>query len=256
VRDLFAATPARRKFLRTPATEVGHVVDVITRLAVASPGTGLRLEHDGREVLALPPVRERRQRLVQVLGRERATSLVEVEAAGAGFALAGFLGRPSEHVSSARLLWTYVGIGEGSVRWVRDRVLLRAVLDGYESLLLRGRYPVAVLFLRVPPGEVDVNVHPAKLEVRFRRPAAVHQLIAPALCARLAAALAPAAAAVGEATARTRRGRSCWRPLRPPANRVSRRGCGRPRRAGLRRCASSDRSSTATSSARARAVWC
>ena len=192
VRALFADTPARRKFLRTAATEVGHVVDALTRLAVASPAAGFRLEHDGREVLALPPVREPRQRLVQVLGRERAADLVAVEAASGGYALDGFLAPPRTTVGSARLVWTYVAVGRpGAGRWVRDRLLLRAVLDGYESLLLRGRYPVAVLFLGVPPGDVDVNVHPAKLEVRFRRPAAVHQLIVPALRTRLTAALAP-----------------------------------------------------------------
>jgi len=195
VRDLFAETPARRKFLRAPATELGHVVDTLTRIAVASPAVGFRLEHDGREVLGLPPIHEPRERLVQVLGRERALALAPVEAAMGGYTLGGFLAPPSETVSSARLVWTYVRIGRGSGRWVRDRLLLRAVLDGYESLLLRGRYPIAVLFVAVPPGEVDVNVHPAKLEVRFRRPAAVHQLIAPALRARLATALAPGPAA-------------------------------------------------------------
>ena len=195
VRDLFADTPARRKFLRTAATEVGHVVDALTRLAVASPAVGFRLEHDGREILALPPVREPRQRLVQVLGRERAAELVPVEAASGGYAVHGFLAPPRTTVASARLVWTYVAIGRpGAGRWIRDRLLLRAVLDGYESLLLRGRYPIAVLFLGVPPGEVDVNVHPAKLEVRFRRPAAVHQLVVPAIRARLTAALAPAPA--------------------------------------------------------------
>jgi len=192
VRELFADTPARRKFLRTAATEVGHVVDALTRLAVASPAVGFRMEHDGREILALPPVREPRQRLVQILGRERAADLVAVEAASGGYALDGFLAPPRTTVGSARLVWTYVAVGRPrSGRWVRDRLLLRAVLDGYESLLLRGRYPVAVLFLGVPPGDVDVNVHPAKLEVRFRRPAAVHQLIVPAVRARLTAALAP-----------------------------------------------------------------
>jgi DNA mismatch repair protein MutL len=208
VRDLFAETPARRKFLRTAGTEVGHVVDVLTRIAVASPGVGFRLEHDGREVLGLPPVGEPRQRLVQVLGRARAAALTPVDATAGGWVLAGFLAPPSETVSSARLVWTYVRVGgHGEARWVRDRLLLRAVLDGYESLLLRGRYPIAVLFVGVPPGEVDVNVHPAKLEVRFRRPQAVHQLIAPAVRGRLATALAPAPAApftrpaaVGEGT--------------------------------------------------------
>ena len=192
VRELFAETPARRKFLRSAATEVGHVVDVLTRLAVASPAVGFRLEHDGREVLAFPPVADARQRLVQVLGRGRAADLVPVEAAAGGYTLTGFLAPPRETLASARLVWTYVAVGgAGSGRWVRDRLLLRAVLDGYASLVMRGRYPIAVLFLGIPPGEVDVNVHPAKLEVRFRSQAAVHQLIVPALRARLVAALAP-----------------------------------------------------------------
>ena len=192
VRELFAETPARRKFLRSAATEVGHVVDVLTRLAVASPAVGFRLEHDGREVLAFPPVADARQRLVQVLGRARAADLVPVEAAAGGYTLTGFLAPPRETLASARLVWTYVAVGRaGSGRWVRDRLLLRAVLDGYASLVMRGRYPIAVLFLGIPPGEVDVNVHPAKLEVRFRSQAAVHQLIVPALRARLVAALAP-----------------------------------------------------------------
>ncbi len=192
VRELFAETPARRKFLRSAATEVGHVVDVLTRLAVASPAVGFRLEHDGREVLAFPPVADARQRLVQVLGRARAADLVPVEAAAGGYTLTGFLAPPRETLASARLVWTYVAVGgAGSGRWVRDRLLLRAVLDGYASLVMRGRYPIAVLFVGIPPGEVDVNVHPAKLEVRFRSSAAVHQLIVPALRARLAAALAP-----------------------------------------------------------------
>src|SRR5207247_1643556 len=173
VRELFAETPARRKFLRSAATEVGHVVDVLTRLAVASPAVGFRLEHDRREVLAFPPVADARQRLVQVLGRARAAGLVPVEAAAGGYTLAGFLAPPRETLATARLVWTYVAVGgAGSGRWVRDRLLLRAVLDGYASLVMRGRYPIAVLFLGIPPGEVDVNVHPAKLEVRFRSPAA------------------------------------------------------------------------------------
>jgi len=195
VHDLFAVTPARRKFLRAPATEVGHVVDVLTRLAVANPTVGFRLEHDGREVLSLPAVREPRQRLVQTLGRERATRLLAVRAAADGYVVHGFVAPPADALRSARLLWTYVAIGErGAARWIRDRLLLRAVVDGYDALLERGRYPIAMLFLEVPTGDVDVNVHPAKLEVRFRRAAAIHQLVAPALRTALAAALAPAGA--------------------------------------------------------------
>ena len=200
VRELFATTPARRKFLRTTATEVGHVVDLLTRLAVACPETGFRLEHDGREVIAYPPVRGLRERLAQVLGPERAGAMIECEAASGGLAVSAFLGPPRESLSTTRLVWTFVSLeaqggGRSARRWVRDRLLLRAVLDGYESLLMRGRYPMAMVFLSTAPGELDVNVHPAKLEVRFRRPQAVHQLIVSALRSRLAAALGPAAAA-------------------------------------------------------------
>jgi DNA mismatch repair protein MutL len=144
----------------------------------------------------LPPVRDLGTRLAQVLERGRHAALVPVEAEVGGYRLTGFLGRPSETLSSARLIWTYVRFGtRGDApvagRWIRDRLLLRTVLDGYTSLVMRGRYPLAVLFLGVPAGEVDVNVHPAKLEVRFRRPSAVHTLVVPALRARLAAGLAP-----------------------------------------------------------------
>jgi DNA mismatch repair protein MutL len=195
VRELFADLPARRKFLRSGATEVGHVADVLTRLAVANPTVGFRLEHDGREVLAWPPVRAAAQRLGQVLGRERAAALLPVEAAAGGYRLTAFLAPPRETLGSPRLVWTYVSLGAGGrARWVRDRLLLRAVLDGYASLLVRGRYPIAAVFLGVPAGELDVNVHPAKIEVRFRRANQVHQLIAPALRRELARALAPAAA--------------------------------------------------------------
>jgi DNA mismatch repair protein MutL len=204
VTDLFAETPARRKFLRTTATEVGHVVDGLTRLAVATPGTGFRLVADGREIFAWPAVRTLRQRLVQVLGAERAGAFVDLDAEQGGVAISGLLGPPRDSVASARLLWTYVGFaadGAGAVRWVRDRVLTHAVLDGYESLVVKGRYPAVVVLVRVSPGTMDVNVHPAKLEVRFQRSAAVHQAVAGAIRARLRAALAPAPAPFSSVTA-------------------------------------------------------
>src|SRR5262249_20072204 len=154
----------------------------------------------GRGGLASPPVRGLRERLAQVLGHERAGAMIECEASSRGLALSAFLGPPRESLSTTRLVWTFVSLesqgGRPSARrWVRDRLLLRAVLDGYESLLMRGRYPMAMVFLATAPGELDVNVHPAKLEVRFRRPQAVHQLIVSALRSRLAAALGPGVAA-------------------------------------------------------------
>src|SRR6185369_3286785 len=130
VRGLFTDLPARRKFLRAPSTEVGHVAETLTRLAAAAPGVGFRLEHDGREVLALPPVRDLGTRLAQVLGRGRHAALVPLQAEVGGYSVTGFLGRPSETLASARLIWTYIRfgtLGEGPVagRWVRDRLLLR-----------------------------------------------------------------------------------------------------------------------------------
>ena len=165
---------------------------------MVAPQTGFRLVSERRELFAHPPVADLRQRLAQVLGAERARGFVEVSAGQGGVAIEGLLGPPRESLASARLLWTYVGFRtaeRGAVRWVRDRVLTHAILDGYESLVVRGRYPAVVLIVRVAPGELDVNVHPAKLEIRFQRSAAVHQLVAGAIRARLREALAPPAPA-------------------------------------------------------------
>jgi DNA mismatch repair protein MutL len=172
-RRLFATLPARQKFLKRAATELGHVVEMLSRLALAAPRVGFVLEHDGRVVLDLPPVATGADRLHQVLGRDGARNLVEFAAEGSVLSIRGHLGRPDHSLSSARLVLTYV-----NGRFVRDRVLTRAILDGYESLLMRGRYPIAVVFLQVSAGEVDVNVHPTKAEVRFREPGRVHRLLA------------------------------------------------------------------------------
>jgi len=148
VRGLFADIPARRKFLRTPATEVGHIAEAITRLAAAAPGVGFRLEHDGREVLALPPVRDLGTRLAQVLDRGRHAALVPVRAEVGGYGVTGFLGRPSETLASARLIWTYMRFGapgEGPVagRWVRMMVCAAV-------LIMRRTHPDAERPFRAP----------------------------------------------------------------------------------------------------------
>ncbi len=185
VRELFATLPARQKFLKQPATEFGHVAEVVSRLALAVPGVGFVLERDGRRVLDLPPVASPAERLVEVLGRDTAGAMIELETRGPAMAVRAYLGRPEHSLSSARLVLTYV---DG--RFVRDRLLTRAVLDGYASLLMRGRYPIAVVFLEMPRGDVDVNVHPTKAEVRFREPGRVHQLVARGIAGRLREALA------------------------------------------------------------------
>ena len=190
VQQLFAALPARQKFLKRAATELAHVTEIVSRLALAVPGVGFVLEHDGREILAMPPVASAADRLHQVVGRDGARGLVEFVTEDPLLSIRGYLGRPEHSLSSARLVLTYV-----NGRCVRDRVLTRAILDGYESLLMRGRYPIAVVFLQVSAGDVDVNVHPSKAEVRFREPGRVHRALAEQVRRHLRTALGGGAGA-------------------------------------------------------------
>jgi len=176
VRDLFASVPARRKFLKTPAAEAAMVGDVVRRFALACPGVQFTLIVNGRSVLDAAPVGDGAARMRQVLGRDIASSLVEVDARFGSLHLSGHVSSPGEAHGSSRRMALFVGR-----RWVRDRLLFRAVLEGYQTYLLRGRYPVVALFLDCEPGSVDVNVHPAKLEVRFAEPETVHRFVAEAV---------------------------------------------------------------------------
>jgi DNA mismatch repair protein MutL len=238
VRTLFAALPARRKFLKRPATEFGHVAEAVSRLALAAPHVGVVLDHDGRRVLDLPPVAGPAERLVEVLGRETAAGMVGLETRAAGMTVRAHLARPESSLASARLVLTYV---DG--RFVRDRLLTRAVLDGYASLLMRGRYPIAVVFLEMPPGEVDVNVHPAKAEVRFREPGEVYRFVARSIAGRLREALpvpgsapsAPVEDGLGSCEKPWRGGAAppVWSAAVPPAaSEVGMRGPGAVRESG------------------------
>jgi DNA mismatch repair protein MutL len=190
VQNLFASLPARRKFLKRPATEFGHIGEMVTRLAIAAPEVGFVVTHDDREVLNYPPVGHPAERLLQALGKDAGGDLVEFETQDASLSVNGYLGRPERSLSTARLVLTYV---DG--RFVRDRVLTRAILDGYDTVLMKGRYPLAVVFLRAAPGDVDVNVHPTKAEVRFHDPGRVHRLLAGGIRRRLREALGAAAGA-------------------------------------------------------------
>jgi DNA mismatch repair protein MutL len=191
VRELFATLPARRKFLKSPATEQAHATELLQRLALAHPEVGFTCVHGGREVLRYPPVTRHEERVRQVLGAERARVLVPAERGESGLRVHGFVSRAGQSFPQAKGVLTFV---DGRV--VRDRVLMRAVLDAYRALLPSGRYPSVVLFLAVPPGAVDVNVHPAKVEVRFAQPDLVYGVVLRAV----RAALADAAVAPGEAT--------------------------------------------------------
>ncbi len=176
VRELFFNTPARRKFLKAPATELSHVCDVMNHAALAYERVHFRLYNQGKMLCDYPGGVEPRDRLGQVLGREIAEGMTPFSWSGASFKITGFLSKAPSSFSGTRYIMAYV-----NRRFVRDRVLTHAILQGYETLLMKGRYPAVVLCLEMPFNEVDVNVHPAKHEVRFRRQSDVHQAVAAAV---------------------------------------------------------------------------
>jgi DNA mismatch repair protein MutL len=177
IKEIFFNTPARRKFLKSPATELSHICDAVNRMALAQPEVHFRLSHDGRMIADYVAVSERMDRLHQVLGREIARDLIPFSSArGPLTIISGYLSSAPASFPNTRYLMTFV-----NRRFVRDKVVTHAVLHGYETLLMKGQYPVAIVFLEVPCAEVDVNVHPAKYEVRFRRPSDVHDAVADAI---------------------------------------------------------------------------
>lgn len=176
IRDIFFNTPARRKFLKSPATELSHICDVVNRMALAHPRVHFRLQHDGRTVADFVPVSDGKDRLFQVLGDGIAKELVPFRWRGAEITAQGYLSCAPTSFPNSRYLYTFV-----NHRYVRDKVLTHAVLHGYETLLMKGQYPAVILFLDIPFAEVDVNVHPAKYEVRFRRQSDVHEVVSRAV---------------------------------------------------------------------------
>jgi DNA mismatch repair protein MutL len=187
VRDLFFATPARLKFLKTPRTERDFAVDTVRRLAMAYPGIAFTVTGDKeRVILWLAAATEtvgRRIRLAALLGRDFAENSVEIDAERGGFRLSGRAGLPTLNRALPRDQYLVV-----NGRPVRDKLLVGAVRGAYQDVLARDRHPIVALFLDGPPAEIDVNVHPAKAEVRFRESALVRGLIVGALRNALAAA--------------------------------------------------------------------
>jgi DNA mismatch repair protein MutL len=190
VRDLFFATPARLKFLKTPRTERDLALDTVRRLAMGYPGIAFTVTGDQERVIlrlaaAVEPgaAHARRVRLAALLGREFAENSVEIDAERGGFRLSGLAGLPTLNRALPRDQYLVV-----NGRPVRDKLLVGAVRGAYQDVLARDRHPIVALFLDGPPAEIDVNVHPAKAEVRFRESALVRGLIVGALRNGLAAA--------------------------------------------------------------------
>ena len=172
VEDLFGKIPARRKFLRSARSEYAACLDVVRRLAMARPEVGFVLEHDGRRVLAVQPDDSLPHRVAQLVARELADDGVVIELERGPARLSGVAGLPTFNRGVADHQYLFV-----NGRPVKDRLLVGAVRGAYADMLARDRHAVLALFLDIPPEDVDVNVHPAKTEVRFRDPAFVRGFI-------------------------------------------------------------------------------
>src|SRR5712691_12353800 len=203
VRDLFFATPARLKFLKEPRTESGHVADAMRRLAMAHPAIAFRLDSEERTLIDLAAANPsllrdadalRLERLAAIMGREFADNTVAIDANREGFRLTGFAGLPTLNRPTGQHQYLFV-----NGRPVRDKLLAGAVRGAYQDFLARDRHPMVALFLEAPTGMVDVNVHPAKTEVRFRDAGIVRGLIVGALRTALAAAGHRASTTVSDA---------------------------------------------------------
>jgi DNA mismatch repair protein MutL len=180
VRHLFFNTPVRRKFLRTPATEMGHITEALTRLALAHRTLHLTLRHNGKLAYEIPASAGLLDRIGLFFGPELRAALYELEANQGLTTLRGYVADPSFERGNAKTQYLFV-----NGRWIRDRSLSHALQEAYRGLLMTGRYAVGFLFLELPPDQVDVNVHPTKAELRFKDVQAMHHLIFTAIQERL-----------------------------------------------------------------------
>ena len=172
VKHLFFNTPVRKKFLKGIPTELGHVTETITRLALAYPSLHIVLRHNNRMVHEIPASAGLPDRLGLFFGKDVRENLIEVEAEAGGLSMHGYITDPQCDRGNAKLQYLFV-----NGRWIRDRSLAHALQEAYRGLLMTGRYAVGFLFITVPPDQVDVNVHPTKSEVRFRDPSALYSLV-------------------------------------------------------------------------------
>lgn len=194
VHNLFFNTPVRRKFLRATQTEMGHSTEAFTRLALAYPDRHFTLRHQEKLVYDLPPTDDWPARIAAFFGAELAGQLIRVESRDGPLKLTGYVANPSHSRANQKMQYLFL-----NGRAIRDRSLQHALGEAYRGLLLTGRYPVAFLEIEMPPEEVDVNVHPTKLEVRFQDGGRIYSQLLGTLRTRflttdLTARLQPAAA--------------------------------------------------------------
>jgi DNA mismatch repair protein MutL len=182
VRDLFYNTPARLKFVKTARTETAWIKEALIRLALANPGVGFSLLDQDRTLLDLEPVVKTEDRLSDIFGREDAARLIPIREEHPAVGVEGWIGLPDQARSTSRSIYLFV-----NNRFIRDKTVLNGLMAGYQGRLERGRYPLAAVYLDLEPGTLDVNVHPAKLEVRFHHAQAIRQALVKAVSKALTA---------------------------------------------------------------------
>jgi DNA mismatch repair protein MutL len=180
VRELFFNIPARRKFLKSDATESFHIANLVQHYALANPQLSFLLVNNGRDVIRVAPAQSLTERAYQVLGGPLLEKLVEVNREADGLKVFGFVSNPQEQRSSRDAQYLFI-----NHRFVRDQLISRALSEAYRSMMPSGTYPATVLFIEAPSTEVDVNVHPAKTEVRFLHEGAVLAFVRDAVAAAL-----------------------------------------------------------------------
>jgi DNA mismatch repair protein MutL len=181
VARLFFNTPARRKFLKSTGTEMGHVADNVAGMALGHPQVHFKLMHNARLVKQWPKVNDPIERAADVLGPSSAGELIRIESRSGELVVTGYAAPAGMARATSRGAFFFV-----NGRRVRDRVIQHALSEGYHGLMMKGRFPVAALFLQMPFDQVDVNVHPTKHEVRFADPRRVHDLVRQAVAGALA----------------------------------------------------------------------
>lgn len=180
VKQLFFNTPARKKFLKAIGTEMSHIADTVSRIALGHPAVQFRLIHNGKIVKNWPDVSRHLDRIVDVLGKEVRSDLHAIELNRDGLAISGWIGSPQITRRTSRGLYVFV-----NGRFVRDRTIQHGIFAGFAQRLVKGQFPVAVIFIQIPFDQVDVNVHPTKNEVRFVHPHGVHEAVKSAIAQRL-----------------------------------------------------------------------
>ena len=176
VRDIFFNVPARLKFLRSNAAEMGRIQDVVHHLSLANPDIRFKLTHGKNILLNASANSDLKTRACDILGTDIMRGVIPVEGNGGGVSVMGFVSNSNITYPTTKGVFVFV-----NKRWIRDKGINYAILQAYKNMLMRDRYPLAVLFISLPPEDVDVNVHPAKTEVRFKNPRFIYDVISDAI---------------------------------------------------------------------------